>query len=98
MSWQGRYENTIGREISEFRRRVVTGGAFVLLGAGCSTDERGGVPEAVRPGFDSAALIVIETTRVEVGILYDPYQGIVSNNSYEIGHMWPAFFRATKSV
>ena len=72
MSRQGWYKNTIGREMSEFRRRVVIGGAFVLLAAGCSADEHGGVPEAVRPGFDSAALIVIETTRVEVRILYDP--------------------------
>lgn len=34
---------------------------------------------------------------VEVGLLYDPFQGIVSNNNpYREGHMWPLIFRAKK--
>lgn len=34
---------------------------------------------------------------VEIGLLYDPYQGIVSNNNpYDEGHMWPVLFRARK--
>lgn len=34
---------------------------------------------------------------VETGLLYDPFQGIVSNNNpYREGHMWPVMFRAVK--
>lgn len=35
---------------------------------------------------------------VEIGLLYDPNQGIVSNNNpYREGHMWPIVFRARKA-
>jgi hypothetical protein len=34
---------------------------------------------------------------VEIGLCYDPYQGIVSNNNpYPDGHMWPVIFRAAR--
>ena len=34
---------------------------------------------------------------VDVGILYDPYQGVLStNNPYPDGKMWPILFRAVK--
>jgi hypothetical protein len=36
-------------------------------------------------------------SRVSIGILYDPFQGIVSSNSpYREGFMWPLLFRAVK--
>jgi len=36
--------------------------------------------------------------KVEVGLHYDPFQGIVSNNNpYPEGHMWPVIFKASKS-
>lgn len=42
-----------------------------------------------RAGFDN----------VEIGVLYDAFQGIVSNfNPYPEGHMWPVMFRAQKGV
>jgi SAM-dependent methyltransferase len=37
--------------------------------------------------------------RVEIGLCYDVYQGIVSNgNPYPEGHMWPVVFRASKAA
>ncbi len=34
---------------------------------------------------------------VETGLMYEPFQGIVSNNNpYPEGHMWPVLFRAIK--
>jgi SAM-dependent methyltransferase len=36
-------------------------------------------------------------SRVEIGLLYDPWQGIVSNNNpYPDGFMWPVLFRAVR--
>lgn len=36
-------------------------------------------------------------SRVRIGMLYDPFQGIVSNNNpYSEGHMWPVLFEAVK--
>jgi hypothetical protein len=34
-------------------------------------------------------------SKSEIGLSYDPFQGIVSNgNPYPEGHMWPVLFRA----
>jgi SAM-dependent methyltransferase len=42
-------------------------------------------------------LLDVGFASVEIGVLYDPFQGIVSNNNpYPIGFMWPLMFRAKK--
>lgn len=52
----------------------------------------------IHPGwalFDDVRDAGFSTT--EIGICYDPYQGIVSNNNpFPDGHMWPVIFRAVR--